>query len=92
MTFNINVDSRLLDRLNAACGVLLGAAAIMLVVMTLQPSLNPPSAYNGYLTIELRGPDRPASENQQAAATETANEREVALDDSKSMDSNPPGG
>lgn len=92
MSFTFNVDSRLLDRLNAACSVLLGAAAVMLVVMTLQPSLNPAGGHDGHITIELRGPDRPAATNQQATSQEGPSDREVALDDSKSMDSTHPGG
>lgn len=54
MTLNINVDSRLLDRLNAACAVFMAAGAIVLLTMFLQPTLNPRSD-GGELRIDLRG-------------------------------------
>lgn len=92
MTHFFNVDSRLLDRLNAACGVLMAGAAVVLLVMALQPSLNPASGHDGYLTIELKGPERTlTAPSEGQAAAETEPNTEVASE-AKTMDAATSGG
>lgn len=85
MTLSFQVDSRLLDRLNAACGILMAASAIVLLTMFLQPTLNPDSQ-GGELRIELRGGGTSLTESRAAGGTDVA----VAQHDTKTVDAAPP--
>lgn len=55
MTLALIENPRFLDRLNAVCTVLLATALTLLVLLAVQPSMNP-SGYNGGLRIALKAP------------------------------------
>ena len=70
-----NANPRLLDRLNAACSVVLGIGALLMVAHVMRPSLNPALGSDGAIRIELRGlqgaaPEVTGSPTEQASAGE----------------------